>query len=264
VAKGKKGQYFTPRHVIDMAVKMLNPHNKEYVIDPAAGSGGFLIHTMQWVWNNDLKDASHEKQVDYARRYLYGIDFDDKPVKISRALMLIAGDGRSHIFKLNSLNPKEWQGFDSEKEKARAELRERLLKTGDYDTDRTNEENFRNFAFDILFTNPPFAGEIREQLLLKDYELANKKGKLSKKVERDLLFIERALQLIKPGGRLAIVLPQGKLNNTNTKYVRQWLMEKARILAVVGLNVNTFKPHTGTKTSVLFLQNGMEIQILDH
>jgi len=226
VAKGKKGQYFTPRHVIDMAVKMLNPHNKEYVIDPAAGSGGFLIHTMQWVWNNDLKDASHEKQVDYARRYLYGIDFDDKPVKISRALMLIAGDGRSHIFKLNSLNPKEWQGFDSEKEKARAELRERLLKTGDYDTDRTNEENFRNFAFDILFTNPPFAGEIREQLLLKDYELANKKGKLSKKVERDLLFIERALQLIKPGGRLAIVLPQGKLNNTNTKYVRQWLMEK--------------------------------------
>jgi len=263
VAKGKKGQYFTPRHVIDMAVKMLNPHNKEYVIDPAAGSGGFLIHTMQWVWNNDLKDASHEKQVDYARRYLYGIDFDDKPVKISRALMLIAGDGRSHIFKLNSLNPKEWQGFDSEKEKARAELRERLLKTGDYDTDRTNEENFRNFAFDILFTNPPFAGEIREQLLLKDYELANKKGKLSKKVERDLLFIERALQLIKPGGRLAIVLPQGKLNNTNTKYVRQWLMEKARILAVVGLNVNTFKPHTGTKPRFV-LQNGMEIQILDH
>lgn len=254
VAKGKKGQYFTPRHVIDMAVKMLNPHNKEYVIDPAAGSGGFLIHTMQWVWNHDLKDASHEKQVDYARRYLYGIDFDDKPVKISRALMLIAGDGRSHIFKLNSLNPKEWQGSDSEKEKARAELRERLLKTGDYDTDRTNEENFRNFAFDILFTNPPFAGEIREQLLLKDYELANKKGKLSKKVERDLLFIERALQLIKPGGRLAIVLPQGKLNNTNTEYVRQWLMKKARILAVVGLNVNTFKPHTGTKTSVLFLQ----------
>jgi len=147
VAKGKKGQYFTPRHVIDMAVKMLNPHNKEYVIDPAAGSGGFLIHTMQWVWNNDLKDASHEKQVDYARRYLYGIDFDDKPVKISRALMLIAGDGRSHIFKLNSLNPKEWQGFDSEKEKARAELRERLLKTGDYDTDRTNEENLSKFCF---------------------------------------------------------------------------------------------------------------------
>ena len=255
VAKGKKGQYFTPRHVIDMAVKMLNPHDKEYIIDPAAGSGGFLIHAMQWVWNNDLKDTPHEKQVDYARSYLLGIDFDDKPVKISRALMLIAGDGRSHIFKLNSLNPREWQGSDSEKEKARAELRERLLKTGDYETDRNNEENFRNFAFDILLTNPPFAGEIREQALLREYELAkNKRGKLAKKVERDLLFIERALQLIKPGGRLAIVLPQGKLNNTNIEYVREWFLNKARVLAIVGLHGNTFKPHAGIKTSVLFLQ----------
>jgi type I restriction enzyme M protein len=75
-----------------------------------------------------------------------------------------------------------------------------------------------------------------------------------KKAERDLLFIERALQLIKPGSRMAIVLPQGKLNNTNTEYVRKWLIDKARILAVVGLHVNTFKPHTGTKTSLLFLQ----------
>jgi type I restriction enzyme M protein len=254
VAKGKKGQYFTPRHVIDMAVKMLNPHDKEYVIDPAAGSGGFLIHAMHWVWNHALKDASHEKKIEYAQRYLYGIDFDDKPVKISRALMLIAGDGRSHIFKLNSLNPREWQGSDAEKEKARAELRPLLFKTGDYTQDRENEENFRYFNFDILLTNPPFAGEIRETVLLRNYELATKKGKVPKKVERDLLFIERALQLIKPGGRMAIVLPQGKLNNTNTEYVRKWIMDKARILAVVGLHVNTFKPHTGTKTSVLFLQ----------
>jgi type I restriction enzyme M protein len=255
VAKGKKGQYFTPRHVIDMAVKMLNPRDKEYIVDPAAGSGGFLIHAMQWVWSHDLKDAPHEKQVDYARRYLFGIDFDDKPVKISRALMLIAGDGRSHIFKLNSLNPKEWQGSDSEKENARAELRKLLLKTGYYEADRNNEENFRNFAFDILLTNPPFAGKIKEQMLLREYELAkNKKGKVPKQVGRDLLFIERALQMIKPGGRLAIVLPQGKLNNTNTEYIRQWLLGKVRVLAVVGLHSNTFKPHAGVKTSVLFLQ----------
>jgi len=169
--------------------------------------------------------------------------------------MLIAGDGRSHIFKLNSLNPKEWQGSDSEKENARAELRKLLLKTGDYEADRNNEENFRNFAFGVLLTNPPFAGKIKEQMLLREYELAkNKKGKVPKQVGRDLLFIERALQLIKPDGRLAIVLPQGKLNNTNTEYIRQWLLNKARILAVVGLHGNTFKPHTGTKTSLLFLQ----------
>jgi len=254
VAKGKKGQYFTPRHVIDMAIKMLNPHKDEYIVDPAAGSGGFLIHAMQWVENHDLRDAPHQKKIDYAQRYLYGIDFDDKPVKISRALMLIAGDGRAHIFKLNSLNPREWQGSDAEKEKARAELRPLLFKTGDYTRDRENEESFKYFTFDILLTNPPFAGEIRETALLRNYELAMRKNKVPKKVERDLLFIERALQLIKPGGRMAIVLPQGKLNNTNTEYVRKWLMDKARILAVIGLHVNTFKPHTGTKTSVLFLQ----------
>ncbi|MBU4375035.1 N-6 DNA methylase [Patescibacteria group bacterium] len=255
VAKGKKGQYFTPRHAIDMAVKMLNPRDREYIIDPASGSGGFLIHAMRYVWNNDLKHAEKSVKTDYARKYIYGIDFDDKPVKIARAMMLIAGDGRSHILKLNSLNPKEWQGDESEKENARAELRHRLHEFKDYDKNVENKENFKHFDFDILLSNPPFAGEIHETSLLRGYELAkNDKGKLRNKMERHILFVERSLDSIRPGGRMAIVLPQGVLNNTNMEYVRNYLLEKARILAVVGLNVNTFKPHTGTKTSILFLQ----------
>lgn len=255
VAKGKKGQYFTPRHVIDMTVKMLNPNKDEYIIDPASGSGGFLIHAMQWVWDNYMSNLSRQTQIEYAQTHVYGIDFDDKPVKISRALMLVAGDGKSHIFKLNSLNPKEWQGDEAEKEKARAELRQRLYKFKSYDQNIDNGQNFRQFAFDLLLTNPPFAGEIKERQILNEYNLAkNDKGKLRNKMERHILFIERALNLIKPGGRLAIVLPQGVLNNTNMEYIRSWLFDKARILAVVGLQVNTFKPHTGTKTSVLFLQ----------
>lgn len=259
VAKGKRGQYFTPRHVIDMAVKMLNPKPNEHVIDLASGSGGFLIHTMQWVWNEHMTDKSHETKIEYAKSKIYGIDFDDKPVKISRALMLIAGDGRSHVFKLNSLSPKEWIGSDAEKEKARSELRQRLYKFNDYDKDRQNEEGFQYFNFDLLLTNPPFAGEIIDRTVLNNYELAkNDKGKLRNKMERHILFIERALSMVKPGGRMAIVLPQGVLNNTNMQYIRQWLFDKARILAVVGLHGNTFKPHTGTKTSVLFLQKWAE------
>ena len=259
VAKGKRGQYFTPRHVIDMAVKMLNPRPEEYIIDPASGSGGFLIHAMQWVWDKYMSEMSHETKIEYARSHVYGIDFDDKPVKISRALMLIAGDGRSHIFKLNSLNPKEWFGDDEEKLRARAELQPRLYKFGDYDKDKDNENNFRFFGFDVLLTNPPFAGEIIDTTVLNNYELAkNEKGKLRNKMERHILFVERALSLIKPGGRLAIVLPQGVLNNTNMAYIRNWLFDKARILAIVGLHVNTFKPHAGTKTSVLFLQKWNE------
>lgn len=259
VAKGTKGQYFTPRHVIDMAVKMLNPKENEYIVDPASGSGGFLTHAMQWVWYHDLDEKSRETKINYAATHIYGIDFDDKPVKISRALMLIAGDGKSHIFKLNSLNPKEWQGDEQEKLRARAELLQRLYRFGDYTKDTYNEKHFKYLDFDVLLTNPPFAGPIKDRVLLNEYSLAkNDKGKLRNNIDRHILFIERAINLIKPGGRMAIVLPQGVLNNTNMQYIRQFLFDKARILAVVGLDVNTFKPHTGTKTSVLFLQKWAE------
>lgn len=259
IAKGKKGQYFTPRHVIDMAVKMLNPRENDYIIDPASGSGGFLTHAMQWVWYHDLDERSRETKINFAATHIYGIDFAETAVKISRALMLIAGDGKSHIFKLNSLNPAEWQGEEQEKLKARVELLQRLHKFGDYTKDADNEKNFKYFGFNVLLTNPPFAGEIKERVLLNTYFLAkNEKGKLRNKMERHILFIERSLNLLKPGGRMAVVLPQGVLNNTNMDYVRQFLFEKARILAVVGLHINTFKPHTGTKTSVLFLQKWRE------
>lgn len=252
VAKGKKGQYFTPRYVIAMAVKMLNPKPQEYIIDPAAGSGGFLISTMRWVDEQYLKNNRSKQE--YAQQYLYGIDFADETAKVSRALMLIAGDGRTHLFKLNSLDSREWQGEEDEKLHARRELRQKLLRYENYDEKEQNEKTFKNFSFDVLLTNPPFAGELKDPGLLRQYEFGKRNGKLVNKVERHILFIERALEFVKPEGRIAIVLPQGVLNNTNMEYIREWLFDKARILAVVGLHGNTFKPHTGTKTSVLFLQ----------
>lgn len=260
VAKGKKGQYFTPRHVINMAVKMLNPRENEYLVDPAAGSGGFLIAAMNWVNNQYLKNDVAKQ--DYAQEFLYGIDFADETAKVSRALMLIAGDGRTHLFKLNSLDPREWQGEEAEKLHARQELRKRLAKFDDYQQQEENERTFHDFAFDVLLTNPPFAGELKDQGLLRQYFFGKKGGKLVNSIERHILFIERALSMIKPGGRMAIVLPQGVLNNTNMQNIREWLLDKARLLAVVGLHVNTFKPHTGTKTSVLFLQKWGTDEIL--
>lgn len=254
VSKGKKGQYFTPRNVIKMCVKMLNPKENEYVIDPACGSGGFLIHTMYWVWDNYLKDASIDAKREYAGRYLFGIDFDENMRKTSQALMLIAGDGKHHIFKRNSLDARDW--VMEEAEEARSEIKKAglLARFENPVEDEENRKTFRYLNFDILMTNPPFAGEITDLGLLRQYEFAKKDGKLKRKMERHLLFLERCLDAIKPGGRMAIVLPQGVLNNTNLQWVRKWLLKKARILAVVGLHVNTFKPHTGTKTSVLFLQ----------
>lgn len=259
VSKGKKGQYFTPRHVIKMCVKMLNPKDGEYVIDPACGSGGFLLHTMYHVWESLPTDAARKT---YASRFIFGIDFDDNMRRISQALMLIAGDGRHHIFKRDSLDARDWQGLESED--ARVALRSLLYRSENSSEDKENQISYRFLDFDILLTNPPFAGENPEVGLLRQYELAKKDSRLRNNVERHILFIERSLDAIKPGGRLAIVLPQGVLNNTNMEYIRNWLFEKARILAVVGLHGNTFKPHTGTKTSVFFLQKWEEEPLKDY
>ena len=258
-AKGEKGQYFTPRHVIDMAVKMLNLTSKDFIIDTAAGSCGFLLHVMQYVWNNELtKERFGEnydvKQKDYAEKHLFGIDFDPRSVKIGKAMMLIAGDGKTNVTYANSLDSDIWS------EEAKARFRPFLRIFKDSEENRKNQEKMADFNFDIVLTNPPFAGEIKGVLLNK-YDLGfkwnkkfNKTLKHQNKVSRDVLFIERDLNFLKPGGRMAIVLPQGVLNNTQMEYVRNYLLNKARILAVVGLHGNTFKPHAGVKTSILFLQ----------
>lgn len=246
VSKSKKGQYFTPRVIIDAAVKMLNPHRREYIIDPACGSAGFLVHAMQYVWDKyNMKDKDTRKA--YAGRYLWGIDFEEKTTKISRAIMLIAGDGKSHIYKENSLEFTRWS------EKLKADLREEEL---------VSDEKFRELNFDILMTNPPFAGDIKESWLKALYDIVpENKRKPGSKIDRHILFIERALDMIKPGGRLAIVLPQGVFNNTNDRYIREFIVKKARILAVIGLHGNSFKPHTGTKTSLLVLRKWKEEEL---
>jgi type I restriction enzyme M protein len=250
VGKGSKGQYFTPRHVIDMCVKMLNPTVDEYMIDPASGSCGFTVHTIFHVWGNEFMAEGPKKwQSDYASTNVYGIDFDARSVKIAKALNLIAGDGRTNVYRANTLDPKNWP------EEVRVGLRSRLARFKDPAQDDFNQKNLRYFTFDVLMTNPPFAGDIKESRILHQFDLAQKAtGKWQTSVGRDELFIERDLEFLKPGGRMCIVLPQGRFNNTTDEAIRKYIANKARILAVVGLHGNTFKPHTGTKTSVLFLQ----------
>jgi type I restriction enzyme M protein len=116
-------------------------------------------------------------------------------------------------------------------------------------------DGFGHFSFDVVMANPPFAGDIKQGEILALYELGkDERGKVKPKVGRDILFIERNLNFLKPGGRMAIVLPQGRFNNASDKRIREFIAERCRILAVVGLHGNVFKPHTGTKTSVLFVQ----------
>ena len=250
VSKKKEGQFFTPRPVEDMVVKMLNPKPDELVIDPACGSAGFLLHSVMWIaggviTGKELPPAAKN----FAQNNIVGIDFAKKPVMIAKAINLIVGDGRSHIYRDNSLAPQTWN------EETKAGLRPRLIRfLEEAEKDRENQERFLCLDFDVLMTNPPFAGTVKEREILRLYLLAEKNGRLVSKIGRHILFLNRSLQCIRPGGRMAIVLPQGLLNNTNAEYIRRFVIDEARILAAVGLHGNTFKPHTGTKTSVLFLQ----------
>lgn len=254
VSKKKEGQFFTPRPVEDMIVEMLNPKPDEFIIDPACGSAGFLLHSVMWVaggviTGRDLPPAAKN----FAQNNIVGIDFAKKAVKIAKAINLIVGDGKSHVYKDNSLAPQTWN------DETKSGLRSRLLRFPDKpEKDRENQNRFLYLDFDVLMTNPPFAGTVKERDILRLYELAEKNGRWVKKIGRHILFLERSLQFIRAGGRMAIVLPQGLLNNTNAEYIRRFVIDEARILGVVGLHGNTFKPHTGTKTSVLFLQKYMK------
>ena len=190
---------------------------------------------------------------DYVRDKTFAIDFDEKSVRVSRCLNLIAGDGETNVLHLNTLDWPKWDETvkqDDWSDTYSAGWR-RLRKQ----RAKKRQADYRQFKFDILMANPPFAGDIKQSDMLSSYDLAHKKtGKLESAVGRDLLFIERNLDFLKPGGRMAIVLPQGRFNNLTDQRVREFIMDSCRILAVVGLHPNTFKPHTGTKTSVLFVQ----------
>ena len=271
-AKKKKGQFFTPRFVIDMCIRMLNPKRTEYVLDPACGSAGFLIHAMEWVYPVKNADEMEKRKHNYAAKYLWGIDFEEQAAKTSRALMLIAGDGHSNIFgpDVDTLEPKTWFRNTSGRDLLNGLKTKGLTKNNiPYEEIFTDEEKaweyFEELNFDIVLSNPPFAGEVKVKVQLKKYELAKgalRRGKNKQaKEERDVLFIERIIKMIKPGGRAAIVLPQGKFNNSSLAFIREWILRKARLLAVVGLHQNTFKPHTGTKTSVLFIQKYTDKEI---
>ncbi len=245
--KPDKGQFFTPRPVVKMCVRMLNPKLSEYILDPACGPAGFLIHSLYWVAERHIQAKFADftnRRYQYANSRLFGIDFDPRLARVAKAMMLIAGDGRTNVYRVNSVDPREW--------KNRSDGLVGAIQDG---------------KFDIVMTNPPFAGNISQPEILGGFDLAYKgdhtKSKRVSKLSRDVLFLERCLRFLRPGGRMAIVLPQGNLNNTSAEYIRTWVMKKARVLAVVGLDVNTFKPFTGTKTSVIFLRKWAEEETPD-
>jgi type I restriction enzyme M protein len=245
-AKGSKGQYFTPRYVVEFCVRMLEPCSSETVLDPACGSGGFLMHALNFVRDREgLKEAAFRR---YCESKLWGFDIDPRAVRVAKALMVLAGDGRANVLRLNSLLTGGMGGLfpvggDSEPG---------LLTVEDVMRSRTRHYK----GFDIILTNPPFAGEVRERQVLDWYSVSRGKAR----IERDVLFLERCVELLRPGGRMAIVLPHNKFAADEFGDIRKWLLRRCRVLAVVGLGRHTFLPHTHQKASILFAQRRQGVE----
>lgn len=235
-SKGSKGQYFTPRHVVELCVRLLRPKSGETVLDPACGSGGFLLHSLRYVQHEEGLDTGALR--DYCAQFLWGFDLDERALKVAKALMLLATGGQANLWNTNSLaRPNMSDLFPGGVPRLTLE-----------DILRTQTRSHR--GFDVILTNPPFAGEVREKRMLDAYQLT--RG--STRAERDVMFIERCIELLKPGGRMAMVLPHNKFAAKNFNGVREWLREECHIDGVVSLGRNTFLPHTHQKASVLIVR----------
>ncbi|MDD4877937.1 MAG: restriction endonuclease subunit M [Candidatus Nanoarchaeia archaeon] len=233
--KGKMGQFFTPREIINFCVEMMNPERSDLVIDPSCGPGGFLLNTLDKVRkfaesNYDEKEA-WEHWHKFAMNNLYGIEINDQIARICKMNMIIHDDGHTNIISTDSLKNVE---------------------------DITKiHKGFRKNQFDILLTNPPFGAIVKstEKDYLDKYDL----GKDKKNQKTEILFIERCIDFLKPNGKMAIVLPDGILTNSSLQYVRDFLMEKSQILAIVSLPQFAFTHFgAGVKSSLVFVRKKKE------
>lgn len=242
-AKGRKGQYFTPRHVVEFCVRVLDPQPGERIADPACGSGGFLLQAFHHVRERHGLHAAAARQ--FASAGLWGFDFDARAARVARALLVFSGAEAANIFRLNSLLRPEGPLHSSAVPALTIEAA--MVQAGS--CPRT--------GYDVILTNPPFAGEVKESEYICNYHLA--RG--AKKIERDILFVERCVELLSPGGRMAIVLPDNKFSSRSYAHVRTWLLQETRILGAVGLGRHTFLPHTDQKASILFLQKLQKTEV---
>ena len=248
--KGAQGQFFTPRNVVNMVIKMIDPDTDEKILDPACGSGGFLVESLRYVWNklenkaNELgwpeSEIEAEKQK-VAIKNFRGIDKDSFLSKVAKAYLAILGDGRGGVHCENSL-----EYFDNWSPKT--------------------IEDIQPGTFDIIVTNPPFGKKLAIDTtdILGLYDLGHKwtqdddgkfaKGDLVDKQPPQLLFIERCLQMLRDGGRMGIVLLESIFGMPKYQYVVNYIRSKAKILAVVTLPEDLFQPHTHAKCCVLICQ----------
>jgi len=282
--RGDRGEFFTPRNVMHMTVEMLDPLDDEKVLDPACGTGGFLVIAMNKAiarlekqlarnlgkskkeWSDDNKRLFQDRVREIAKGNFFGFDLNPDLVKATKMNMVMNNDGSGNIFQANSLlPPHEWE----------TDFRRNLAWA--LGIEETAIRNANNIGFfDVIVTNPPFGSKIpvKDPHILEQYDLGHiwqkdkaertrwtKTSRFQSSVPPEQLFIERCIQLLRPGGRLGIVLPDSILGSPGLGYIRQWLIRNTRIIASIDLHADTFQPRNGTQTSVLILQKKMPEEI---
>ena len=260
--EGVKGEFFTPRNVVKMTVKMLDPQPGDRVLDPACGTGGFIVVAFNYIaekikqeerkgWKKLEKPTPTEEKrlfdkVHEVGKKVFGLDFNTNLVRTAQMNMIMNNDGRGGLYSVNSLwRPSSWP--------------------------KIVQHNIELGSIDIVMTNPPFGTKIKVegQDILQQYDLAHAwtkkndkwvmEGNLRTGVPPEILFIERCVQFLKPGkGKMGIVLPDGVLGNPDNEYIRYWILSNCQVLASIDLPVETFLPRTGTQTSVLILRRKSE------
>lgn len=260
--RGDRGQYFTPRGVVKLVIEMLDPKESETLLDPACGTGGFLVAALKLLLDKFREEERivpgqesteelltvHQRLKAYARSKVFGADFDPFLIRAAQMNMVLSGDGRGHIYNINSLEFPFGHLADLSRVKQEIPLG----------------------SVDIIATNPPFGSDIpiTDRNILEQYELAQhwepdgeggfrNTGTLKGSVSPEILFIERCIQWLKPGtGRMGIVLPDGVLGNPAAEYIRWWIMRETQVLASVDLPVEAFvaEANVNILTSLLFLR----------
>lgn len=231
--KDGRGQFFTPEPIIDFCVEMMQPKPNEKIIDPACGSGGFLMSALKYLQKN-YPDLDTREIV---TKNLFGLDINKSIARIAKMKLLLESNGKTNVLCTNSLE----------------------------DLDSIKLSISQTEGFDLILANPPFGAKITNTQTLSKFDLGHKwtnnnneyfktKSVYSNQ-NAEILFIERCLQLLKEGGRMGIVLPNGNFENPSLEYLRYYIKQKAKILAIVNLPQETFIPFgTGVKTSLLFLE----------
>ena len=260
--RGDRGQYFTPLGVVKLVIEMLDPRESETLLDPACGTGGFLVAALKLMLDKFREEEGiksglenteefltvHERLKAYAETKVFGADFDPFLVQAAQMHMVLAGDGRGHIYNINSLE----------------------FPLGHLADLQNAKKDIPLGSVDIVATNPPFGSDIpiTDKHILNQYELARNwepdgeggfrnTGVLRSSVAPEILFIERCIKWLKPGmGRMGIVLPNGVLSNLSTEYIRWWIMRETQVLASVDLPVEAFiaEANVNILTSLLFLR----------